>query len=183
MAKRVYKPNPVLDTTLFLSFSSLAAYVVYVTQIPGNFRFRLQYFKEGVLFWTLILSTALVSILVPIVEHFLRVGGQWFSHTFLNDERHRIVTFVDMIDRRSTLEGLCPQEVCWPGMNANHNFIGCRDGNLSTTPFSPFGSTVFSESTTGSRMVPCGIPLPTIWWFLWTFELCSLYRSYGMCIT
>ena len=45
---------------------------------------------EGRFFWTLVASTAIVTGLVWIVEKALNAWGKWFSHRFLNDERHRL---------------------------------------------------------------------------------------------
>lgn len=111
MAKRVYKPNLAFDIALCTSFSVLAAYVVYVSENPPKFTGRWQYFREGVLFWTLMLSTALVAILVPVVEYLLKIGGQWFSRTYLNDERHRTSYILFIMCRRPSVESVRSQEV------------------------------------------------------------------------
>ncbi|KAK8810841.1 hypothetical protein WA556_003925 [Blastocystis sp. ATCC 50177/Nand II] len=77
MAKRVYKPHPVLEVSFSIIFLALAILYSYCIYVEGRF------------FWTLVASTAIVTGLVWIVEKALNAWGKWFSHRFLNDERHQ----------------------------------------------------------------------------------------------
>lgn len=76
MAKKVYKPNPLLDILLPILFTSLAAFVIRNLYIEGRY------------FWTLVVMTIVVTILVLGVEYCLRIFGRWLSRTWLSDSHH-----------------------------------------------------------------------------------------------